>query len=348
MLKRYFPSSNTDFVHYRVDRTVHNAIIVETKLLLYSWYGIIIMDKQKLLDLYKININELINIAAEITDINFGNNIEACSIISAKTGKCGENCKYCSQSAHNHAKIECHPLVDLETVRKAAQSARANGAARFGLVTSGRLPSDEDFETILEMVKVVNSIEGLTCCASLGIVTENQMKQLKEAGCVRYHHNINTCRNYHPQICTTHTYEDRINTIQLAYKYGLEVCCGVIIGMGETRENRVEMALELAQINPVSVPVNVLTPIEGTPFENYADKIDEDEIVRTMCIFRIALPKSQIRFAGGRSTRLSHENQERCLKAGINGVIVGNYLTTAGVDIEDDKKTFEKLGKVLV
>ena len=306
------------------------------------------MDKQKLLELYNIDIDELINYASNITKENFGNQIEACSIISARTGKCGEDCKYCSQSAHNHASIECHPLVDLDTVKKAAESARANGAVRFSLVTSGRRPSDEDFVRILEMVKVVNSVEGLTCCASLGILTEEQMKQLAQTGCVRYHHNINTCRNYHPQICTTHTYEDRINTIKLARKYGLEVCCGVIIGMGETRENRVEMALELADINPESVPVNVLTPIEGTPFENYFDKITEDEIVRTMCIFRIAVPQAQIRFAGGRSTRLSHENQERCLKAGVNGVIVGNYLTTAGVDVKEDKATFAKLGKVMV
>ena len=306
------------------------------------------MDKQKLLELYNIDIDELINYASNITKENFGNQIEACSIISARTGKCGEDCKYCSQSAHNHAGIECHPLVDLDTVKKAAESARANGAVRFSLVTSGRRPSDEDFVRILEMVKVVNSVEGLTCCASLGILTEEQMKQLAQTGCVRYHHNINTCRNYHPQICTTHTYEDRINTIKLARKYGLEVCCGVIIGMGETRENRVEMALELADINPESVPVNVLTPIEGTPFENYFDKITEDEIVRTMCIFRIAVPQAQIRFAGGRSTRLSHENQERCLKAGVNGVIVGNYLTTAGFDVKEDKATFAKLGKVMV
>ncbi len=306
------------------------------------------MDKQKLLDLYNLDINELVKISAKVTDENFSNVVEACSIISARTGKCGENCKYCSQSAHNHAHIECHPLVDLETVRKAAISANENGAVRFSLVTSGRRPSDEDFVHILEMVKVVNSIDGLTCCASLGILTEEQMKQLSEAGCVRYHHNINTCRNYHPQICTTHTYEDRIKTIELAKKYNMEVCCGVIIGMGETRENRVEMALELAQINPESVPVNILTPIEGTPFEGYKNKIDEDEVVRTMCIFRIAMPKAQIRFAGGRSTRLSQQNQELCLKAGVNGVIVGNYLTTAGVDVSEDRKTFEKLGKVLV
>lgn len=306
------------------------------------------MDKKDLQELYKIDIKKLVEISAKVTEDNFDNSIEACSIISARTGKCGENCHYCSQSSHNHAKIECHPLLDLETVKKAAISARQNGASRFAIVTSGRRPSDEDFPKLLEMLRIVNSIDGLTACASLGILTEEQMKQLAEAGCVRYHHNINTCESYHPQICTTHTYQDRINTVKLAKKYGIEVCCGVIIGMGETREQRIEMAMELAEIAPESVPVNILTPIEGTPFENYHDKIDEDEIVRTMCLFRIAMPKAQIRFAGGRSSRLSKENQERCLKAGVNAIIVGNYLTTLGQSVEEDKATFAKLGKVLV
>lgn len=306
------------------------------------------MDTKDLKNLYNLNVNELVEISAKITAENFDNSIEACSIISARTGKCGENCRYCSQSSHNHAQIECHPLVDLETVRKAAESARANGASRFALVTSGRRPSDEDFPKLLEMLRIVNSIDGLTACASLGILTEEQMKQLAEAGCVRYHHNINTCESYHPEICTTHTYQDRINTVKLAKKYGIEVCCGVIIGMGETREQRIEMAQELAEIAPESVPVNILTPIKGTPFENYLDKIDEEEIVKTMCIFRIAMPKAQIRFAGGRSSRLNKENQELCLKAGVNAIIVGNYLTTLGQSVEEDKATFEKLGKVLV
>jgi biotin synthase len=306
------------------------------------------MDTKDLKNLYNLNVNELVEISAKITAENFDNSIEACSIISARTGKCGENCRYCSQSSHNHAQIECHPLVDLETVRKAAESARANGASRFALVNSGRRPSDEDFPKLLEMLRIVNSIDGLTACASLGILTEEQMKQLAEAGCVRYHHNINTCESYHPEICTTHTYQDRINTVKLAKKYGIEVCCGVIIGMGETREQRIEMAQELAEIAPESVPVNILTPIKGTPFENYLDKIDEEEIVKTMCIFRIAMPKAQIRFAGGRSSRLNKENQELCLKAGVNAIIVGNYLTTLGQSVEEDKATFEKLGKVLV
>ena len=306
------------------------------------------MDTKDLKNLYNLNVNKLVEISAKITAENFDNSIEACSIISARTGKCGENCRYCSQSSHNHAQIECHPLVDLETVRKAAESARANGASRFALVTSGRRPSDEDFPKLLEMLRIVNSIDGLTACASLGILTEEQMKQLAEAGCVRYHHNINTCESYHPEICTTHTYQDRINTVKLAKKYGIEVCCGVIIGMGETREQRIEMAQELAEIAPESVPVNILTPIKGTPFENYLDKIDEEEIVKTMCIFRIAMPKAQIRFAGGRSSRLNKENQELCLKAGVNAIIVGNYLTTLGQSVEEDKATFEKLGKVLV
>ena len=242
------------------------------------------MDTKDLKELYNLDVKKLVEISAKVTEENFDNSIEACSIISARTGKCGENCRYCSQSSHNHAQIECHPLVDLETVRKAAESARANGASRFALVTSGRRPNDEDFPKLLKMLRIVNSIDGLTACASLGILTEEQMKQLAEAGCVRYHHNINTCESYHPQICTTHTYQDRINTVKLAKKYGIEVCCGVIIGMGETREQRIEMAQELAQIAPESVPVNILTPIKGTPFENYADKLTKKKLLR-LCVY---------------------------------------------------------------
>ena len=242
--------------------------------------------KEDFLKLYDTPLEELLKIAREITHETFSNEVEACSIISAKTGACSENCKYCAQSSHNHAEIECHPILDVETVKKAAYSAKENGASRFAIVTSGRRPSAKDFEIILQMVREISKIEGLTCCASLGILTESQIKQLKDAGLKRFHHNINTSENYHKFICTTHTFEDRINTVKLVQKYGMEVCCGVIIGMGETREDRVDMALTLKELNPESVPMNILCPIKGTPLENYGDKINEEEILKTICIFR--------------------------------------------------------------
>lgn len=304
--------------------------------------------KEDFLKLYDTPLEELLKIAREITHETFSNEVEACSIISAKTGACSENCKYCAQSSHNHAEIECHPILDVETVKKAAYSAKENGASRFAIVTSGRRPSVKDFEIILQMVREISKIEGLTCCASLGILTESQIKQLKDAGLKRFHHNINTSENYHKFICTTHTFEDRINTVKLVQKYGMEVCCGVIIGMGETREDRVDMALTLKELNPESVPMNILCPIKGTPLENYGDKINEEEILKTICIFRIILPNAVLRYAGGRTTRLSEENQKLGIIAGINSVLVGNYLTTAGSKSEDDKKMLEELGMVMV
>ena len=303
--------------------------------------------KAELLELYNRPIDELIEISAKITEENFSNEVEFCSIISAKTGKCEENCKYCSQSAHNKAKIEVHPLLAIDEVEKAALSAKENGATRFCVVTSGKAPTDEEFSVILEMIKKVTDIDGLHSCCSLGILSEEQVKKLKEAGVERFNHNINTAESFHEKICTTHEFKDRINTVKLLEKYGIEACCGVILGMGETREQRVEMALELADLNPKSVPINILNPIEGTPLQEAKDEIDEEEILRTICIFRIAMPKALLRYAGGRTTRFSGEYQKLGLKAGINALLVGNYLTTTGTTPDEDKELVSSLGKII-
>ncbi len=301
------------------------------------------MNREDYLKLYDKPLEELIEEANRITKENFDNKVEACSIISAKTGECGENCKYCSQSAHNHAKIECHPLLDVKTVKKAAISAKENGATRFCIVTSGRKPTDEDFEKIIEMIKAVASIDGLHCCASLGLLSEEQIKRIKEAGVERFNHNINTSKNYHEFICSTHKFEDRVRTVKMIKAAGIEACCGVIIGMGETREDRIDMALSLKELDPKTVPINILNPIKGTPLEDYKDKIDEEEILKTICIFRIILPKALLRYAGGRTLRLSKENQKRGMLAGINSLLVGNYLTTVGSTPKEDKEMLKAL-----
>jgi len=305
------------------------------------------MNRDDYLKLYNKPLEELIEIANKITKENFNNKVEACSIISAKTGKCQENCKYCSQSIHNHAKIDCHALLDVETVKKAAISAKENGATRFCIVTSGRKPTDSDFEKILKMIKEVAAIEGIHCCASLGLLSKEQIQKIKEAGVERYNHNINTSKNYHSKICTTHNFEDRINTVKMIQDAGMESCCGVIIGMGENREDRIDMALSLKELNPKTVPINILNPIKGTALENYKDKIDEEEVLKTICIFRIILPNALLRYAGGRTLRLSKENQKLGIMAGINSLLVGNYLTTTGLDINEDKKMLEELEMTL-
>ena len=209
------------------------------------------------------------------------------------------------------------------------------------------MPTGSDFEKILEMIKEVASIDGIHCCASLGLLSEEQVKQIKEAGVERYNHNINTSEHYHNHICTTHNFEDRVNTVKMVKKYGMEACCGVIIGMGESREDRIEMALSLRQLNPKTVPINFLNPIKGTPLEDYEDKISEEEILKTICIFRLVLPKSLLRYAGGRTTRLSKYNQKLGIIAGINSLLVGNYLTTTGSKYEEDKEMLKSLDLVM-
>ncbi len=307
-----------------------------------------IMNKEELLKLYDMDLEELISKAEKVTKEHFKNEVEVCSIISARTGKCGENCKYCSQSIHNHAEIACHPLMEVEEVRQAAIKAKENGASRFCIVTSGRSEGGDDFGKILEMIKAVASIEGIHCCASLGLLNEEQIKQIKEAGVERFNHNINTSKNFHKEICTTHDFEDRVKTVKMIEENGIEACTGVILGMGESREDRIDMALSLAELNPKTVPINVLNPIKGTPLEGYEDKITEEEVIRTICIFRLVLPNAILRYAGGRKTRLSKEMQELGLRAGINGLLAGDYLTTDGVETKEDKRMLEEMGLTTV
>ena len=301
-------------------------------------------EVDKYLELYEKPTDELVEMAYKVTRKNFKRTVEFCSIISAKTGACSEDCKYCSQSAKSKAEIEIHTMLDVETVKKAALSAKENGATRFGIVTSGKKLSKKDFETLLEMVREVSKIENMQVCACTGILSEEEMKKLKEAGCTRYNHNINTSKEYYPEICTTHTFEDRIKTIKLADKVGMENCTGVIIGMGENRADRINMALTLRELKPKSTPINFLDPIKGTALESFGDKIDEEEILKTICIFRLILPDVYLRYAGGRMTRFSKKMQKLGLFAGINGLIVGNYLTTVGANVKDDLKMLEALG----
>ena len=302
------------------------------------------MDKNELLRLYNMDLDELLKISSQYIK----NDVEFCSLINARNGKCSQNCKYCAQSSHYCTNIETYPLVEVEEVKKTALEAKANKASRFAIVTSGKTPDEgRDFQIELDMIKEINKIDGLKSCASIGILNEEQAKQLAEAGLTRFHHNINTCRSYYPEVCTTHTFEDRVNTCRLVKKYGMELCCGVILGMGESIEQRVEMALELAEIQPDSIPINILMPIPETPFENYLDKIDEENVLRTLAIFKIANPNSVLRFCGGRM-RLSEENQKKALSTCVEGIMVGNYLTTVGKAPEEDIKTVSNLGKVIV
>ncbi len=300
--------------------------------------------KEELLKLYNLELDELLSISAEYVK----DKVEFCSLINARNGKCSQNCKYCAQSSHYCTNIESYPLVSVDEVRKAALDAKSHKASRFAIVTSGKTPDEgRDFQIELDMIKEINKIDGLQSCASIGILNEEQARQLAEAGLKRFHHNINTSESYYPEVCTTHSWRERYNTCKLVKKYGMELCCGVILGMGESVEQRVEMAMELAEIQPDSIPINILMPIPETPFENYHDKIDEENVLRTLAVFKIANPNAILRFCGGRM-RLSEENQRKALKTCVEGIMVGNYLTTIGKAPEEDIKTVNELGKEIL
>lgn len=301
------------------------------------------IDKQELFRLYNLDLDELLEMSSKYIK----DEVEFCSLINARNGKCSQNCKYCAQSSHYRTNIESYPLVEIDEVKNAALDAKAHKASRFAIVTSGKTPDESDFDKMLEMIKEINKIDGLKSCASIGILNDEQARRLAECGLRRFHHNINTCKSYYPDVCTTHTWEDRVNTCKLVKKYGMELCCGVILGMGETVEQRIEMALELAEIQPNSIPINILMPIPETPFENYGDKIDEENVLRTLAVFKIANPNAVLRFCGGRM-RLSEENQRKALKTCVEGIMVGNYLTTIGKNPDEDIKTVEELGKTIV
>lgn len=301
------------------------------------------MTKDELLKLYNMDLDELLKEASKY----HSNKIEFCSIVNARNGKCSQNCKYCAQSSHYCTNIESYPLVELDVIKEAAYESKSNHANRFAVVTSGKTPDEEDFDKVLDMIKELNQIDGIRSCASIGILDEEQAKTLAQAGLKRFHHNINTSESYYPEVCTTHSWQDRLNTCRLVKKYGMELCCGVILGMGESVEQRIEMAMELAEIHPESIPINILMPIPETPFANYYDKIDEEHILRTIAVFKIANPDSVVRFCGGRM-RLSDENQKKALKSCVEGILIGNYLTTVGKNPEDDIKTVKELNQEIL
>lgn len=301
------------------------------------------LSKDELIKLYNSDLDDLLKLSSKYIK----DTVEFCSIVNARNGKCSQNCKYCAQSSHYRTNIETYPLIPVEDVIKAAKESKENKASRFAIVTSGKTPDEEDFNKVLELIKAVNNIDGIKSCASIGILNEEQAKALSDAGLKRFHHNINTSESYYPEVCTTHTWQDRLNTCRLVKKYGMELCCGVILGMGESIEQRIEMAMELAEIEPESIPINILMPIPETPFENYIDKIDEENVLRTLAVFKITNPKSILRFCGGRM-RLSQENQEKALKCCVEGILIGNYLTTVGKAPQDDIETVRNLGKKLI
>ncbi|AJA46723.1 biotin synthase [Clostridium pasteurianum DSM 525 = ATCC 6013] len=305
-----------------------------------------LINYEEALELAKTeDFKELITAADRIRDKFNGKVVDICSIMNAKSGKCTEDCKYCAQSAHYKTNVQEYDLVGEEEAVKLAKENESCGVNRFSLVTSGRALTGEEFKRAIKIYSTLRDEVKMDLCASLGIITEEQLEELKGTGITMYHHNLETSRDYYGKICTTHSYEERIETIEAAKKAGLRVCSGGIIGMGETIEDRIKMAMELQKLQVYSIPVNVLNPVKGTPLED-AKSLTDEEILRTIAVFRFINPKSQIRLAGGRSL-IAKEGQD-CLRAGANATISGNYLTTVGNKIEDDIKMIKEVGMEVV
>ena len=271
-----------------------------------------------------------------------GNTLDICSIVNAKSGACSEDCAFCAQSAHHNTGAPVYPLLAVDQMARAAENAKKNGAKRFCIVTSGRgIDSVEDLENIAEGIRRVKDT-GLSPCATLGTLTRDQLARLKSAGLNRYHHNIETSREYFPRVCTTHTFDERIELLRHARELGLSACSGGILGMGESMEDRISMAFTLRELDVDSVPINFLMPIMGTPFENIK-AITPLEALHSIALFRLVLPEKEIRICGGRGSAL-RTLHPLIFTAGADGFLIGNYLTTTGLDPTDDLAMVRDLG----
>lgn len=288
------------------------------------------------------DLSELCSCADEIREKFSGNQVELCSIINGKSGHCSENCRFCAQSAFNKTDCETYDFIeDEKIVARAVQDAN-EGVHRFAIVTSGRSLSGADFEKAINVYKKMSSTLKMNFCASFGFLTKEQLLRLKEAGVTRYHHNIETSRRNFENICTSHTFDMKLETIKTVKEIGMKICSGGIIGMGETFDDRIDMALTLSEAGVDSIPINALMPIKGTPFENIK-QLSEDEILRTIAMFRFINPKSGIRLAAGR--KLLTNSGESAFNAGANATITGNMLTTTGTTIKGDVELLKKLGR---
>lgn len=273
--------------------------------------------------------------AHHLREKTFGNRTMLCSIINAKSGRCSENCAFCAQSAHYRTAAPVYPLKSREELVAGALAAQADGSHCYGIVTSGaRLTPGPELETVLAAIREIRAGCTIEPSASLGILEETTARQLADAGCVTYHHNLETARSFFPQICTTHDYEDDVATVRLAKSVGMKVCCGGIFGLGESPEQRIELAETLHQLAVDSVPLNFLNPIDGTPLAGCRNLTPMD-CLRVIALFRYYLPTTPISVCGGREPNL-REFQSWIFMAGASGTMVGNYLTTTGRDRDTD------------
>src|SRR6201997_2523725 len=288
------------------------------------------------------HIEALVERAWEARRERFGDSTDMCSLVNAKSGGCAEDCGFCAQSKYAEAETPLHAMMEPEQILEHARAAEAAGAHRFCMVTQGQGLSKRDFEKVLAGARLVAEHTNLKRCASIGHMSVQRAQALREAGIQRVHHNVETAESYYPEVSTTVRYEGRLRTIEAVREAGLETCVGGILNLGETHEQRVEMAFELAGINPTSVPINLLNPRPGTKFGD-RDHMDPWEAVKWIAIFRLILPEALFRLCGGRVENLG-ELQPLAVRAGLNGVMMGNFLTTLGAAPEEDRAMFEEHG----
>jgi biotin synthase len=289
------------------------------------------------------NLEELCEGADRIREHFIGETVDLCSIINGRSGRCPEDCKYCAQSAHHHTECEVYEFLPEEKIVETCKMNEREGVHRFSIVTAGRALTGEEFEKAIHAYERMHEECDIDLCASMGFLNEEQLHRLHMAGVTSYHHNIETSKRNFPNICTTHSYEQKIETLKKVKKEGMYACSGGIIGMGETWEDRLDMAVSLAELDVDSIPINALMPIKGTPLENQ-QPLTEDEILRTIAFFRYINPKADIRLAAGRA--LLTNDGEIAFRSGASATITGNMLTTAAcATIRSDKEMLASLGR---
>ncbi len=288
------------------------------------------------------DIVELAAVANRIRVAFTGNQVDLCSLLNAKSGRCPEDCAFCAQSVHYKSEAPTYPLLDPEQMVKEAKEAQTRRTGRFCLISSGRQLNDKEFETVLDALGRIRKETELALDCSFGSLTRERAEALKSVGVTRYNHNLETAESHFSKICTTHSFRDRVETIEVLKGQGFSICCGGIIGLGESAQQRLELAFSLRELGIDCIPLNILNPRPGTPLE-HSEPIPPMEIIKTIALFRLVLPKGTLKIAGGREVHL-RDLQSLALLAGANGLIVGNYLTTPGRSAEDDLTMIRDLG----
>ena len=300
------------------------------------------VTKADALNLVEAPLDELTNVENEIRQHFCGNSFDACMLINVKSGRCSENCKFCAQSNHYDTNIEIYPLLSYEELKERSLAICNSGFKRISYVASGRKITKKDFETMSHLIEELKEEnKDIKICVSLGLLTKDQISALKEAGVDRIHNNLESSRNYFKEICTTHSYDEKLDTIEMIHDENVMICSGGIFGMGETFEDRIDLALQLREFGVKSIPINVLNPIKGTPVENN-EILSNDETCRIIAIFRFINPDAYIRMAGGRA--LLGDKGRKAFQSGANAGILGNMLTTEGVEMNDDLELLDELG----